>query len=110
MAPEWFSPVKHPPLTLAVLRLKYLPYSWVNISADNLDTDFDVTSIVKKHSASLLDSATYPTGIDNNGFLIKQTDSVEASTSSSFGIMQYFSVTIKRHAWNTPNKIDTQTL
>ena len=62
------------------------------ISADNLDTDFDVTSIVKKHSASLLDSATYPTGIDNNGFLIKQTDSVEASTSSSFGIMQYFSV------------------
>lgn len=62
------------------------------ITADNLDTNFDVTAIVKKHSASLLDSSIYPTGIDNNGFLIKHPDSVEAATSSSYGLMQYFSV------------------
>ena len=58
----------------------------------NLDTNFDVTSIVKKHSASLFASSTYPTGIINNGFIIKQPDSIETDTSSSFGILQYFSV------------------
>ena len=62
------------------------------IGAEVLDTNFDVTEIVKKHSASLFASQTYPDGIFNNGFLIKQTDSVEASTSSSFGLIQYFSV------------------
>ena len=58
----------------------------------NLDTNFDVTSIVQKHSASLFASDTYPTGINNNGFIIKQPDSIETNTSSSFGQLQYFSV------------------
>ena len=62
------------------------------LQGDNLDTDIDVTSIIKKHSSSLFVNQTYPTGIVNNGFIIKQPDSVEQSTSSSFGEMQYFSV------------------
>jgi len=62
------------------------------LRGDNLDTDIDVTSIVQKHSASLFANSTYPTGIFNNGFLIKQPDSVEENTSSSFGEMKYFSV------------------
>ena len=52
----------------------------------------DVTSIVQKHSASLFAGDTYPTGVTNNGFVIKHPDSVEENTSSSFGEMQYFSV------------------
>ena len=59
---------------------------------DNLDTDIDVTTIVQKHSASLFASSTHPTGIDNHGFIIKQPNSVETNTSSSFGEMKYFSV------------------
>ena len=35
---------------------------------------------------------TYPTGVENNGFIIKHPTSVEENTSSSFGEMQYFSV------------------
>jgi len=62
------------------------------LRGNNLDTDIDVTSIVQKHSASLFANSTYPTGILNNGFLIKQPDSVEENTSSSFGEMKYFSV------------------
>ena len=57
-----------------------------------LDTNFDVTNIVKKHSASLFADQTYPTGIDNNGFLIKKPDTVESDVSHSFGELQYFSV------------------
>ena len=62
------------------------------LRGDNLDTNIDVTTIVQKHSASLFASSTYPEGIANNGFLIKQPDSVEQNTSSSFGEMKYFSV------------------
>ena len=62
------------------------------LRGNNLDTDIDVTSIVTKHSASLFTSDTYPTGIENQGFLIKQPDSVEENTSASFGEMKYFSV------------------
>ena len=62
------------------------------LRGDNLDTNIDVTSIIQKFSASLFASQTYPTGIENNGFLIKQPDSVEQNTSSSFGEMKYFSV------------------
>ena len=62
------------------------------LQGDNLDTDIDVTTIVQKHSASLFASSTHPTGIDNHGFIVKQPDSVETSTSSSFGEMKYFSV------------------
>ena len=59
---------------------------------ESLDTNFDVTTIVQKHSASLFASSTYPTGIVNNGFIIKQPDVIETNTSSSFGVLQYFSV------------------
>jgi len=62
------------------------------LNADNLDTDIDVKSIVQKHSASLFVNQTYPTGIANFGFIVKQPDSVEENTSSSFGEMKYFSV------------------
>jgi len=48
--------------------------------------------MVQKWSASLFANDTYPTGIPNNGFIIKHPDSVEVNTSSSFGEMQYFSV------------------
>ena len=61
------------------------------LSADNLDTDIDVTTIVQKHSASICANQTYPTGVTNYGFIIKQPDSVEQDTSSSFGEMKYFS-------------------
>lgn len=59
---------------------------------DSLDTNFDVTSIVQKFSASLFNSSTYPTGIENHGFLIKKPDAVETNVSFSFGELQYFSV------------------
>ena len=62
------------------------------LNSDSLDIDMDVTSIVQKHSASLFAGYTDPTGVDNNGFIIKHPDSVEENTSSSFGEMQYFSV------------------
>ena len=62
------------------------------LRGENLDTNLNVTTIVQKYSASLFANSTYPTGIANEGFLIKQPDSVEENTSSSFGEMQYFSV------------------
>tara|TARA_Y100000592_G_scaffold4336_1_gene6295 strand:+ start:127 stop:1287 length:1161 start_codon:yes stop_codon:yes gene_type:complete len=62
------------------------------LQGDNLDTNIDVTSIVQKFSASLFSSDTYPTGINNHGFIVKQLDSIEQDTSSSFGELQYFSV------------------
>ena len=62
------------------------------LNSDSLDTNINVTSIVQKHSASLFSNSTYPTGIFNNGFIIKQPDSIEQDTSSSFGEMKYFSV------------------
>jgi len=62
------------------------------LDGDDLDTSIDVTTIVQKHSSSLFTGGTYPTGIDNHGFIIKQPDSVETSISSSFGEMKYFSV------------------
>ena len=61
------------------------------LNADNLDTNIDVTNIVKKHLSSILSSTTYPTGIPNHGLIVKQPDSVENDTSSSFGELQYFS-------------------
>ena len=62
------------------------------LNSDSLDTNINVTSIVQKFSASLFAGSTYPTGIFNNGFLVKQPDSVEQDTSSSFGEIKYFSV------------------
>ena len=62
------------------------------LQGDDLDTDIDITTIVQKHSASLFNNSTYPVGIENQGIIIKQPDSVEQDTSSSFGEIQYFSV------------------
>ena len=62
------------------------------LNAANLDAKFDVTLAIQKHSASLFQSATYPTGIENHGFIIKQPESVEINTSSSFGEMKYYSM------------------
>lgn len=59
---------------------------------DSLDTDFDVLNIIQKFSASLFNSSTYPTGVENNGFLIKKPDTIEENVSASFGELQYFSV------------------
>ena len=58
---------------------------------DDLSTNFEVSNIVKKHSASLFSNQSYDEGIENNGFILKHPDSVETNTSSSFGEMQYFS-------------------
>jgi hypothetical protein len=59
---------------------------------DSLDTNFDVTTIVKKFSSSLFANEVYPTGIENNGFLVKKPKTIEENISSSFGELQYFSV------------------
>jgi len=60
-------------------------------NANILDLDLDVTSIVQKLSASMYASQTYPTGIPNYGFIIKNPDNVEENVSSSNGNLQYFS-------------------
>ncbi len=57
----------------------------------SLDTDFDVKNIVSKFSASIFANDTFPTGVSNNGFLIKKPDVIENNTSHSFGELQYFS-------------------
>jgi hypothetical protein len=62
------------------------------LRGDNLDTNINVTSIIQKYSASLFANDNYPTGIHNEGLIIKQSDSIERNMSSSFGEMQYFSV------------------
>jgi len=63
------------------------------LNASNLDTNLDVTSIVNKWSGSLFNSdLLHPQSIPNNGFIIKQPDSIETNTSNSFGEMKYFSV------------------
>lgn len=62
------------------------------LNASNLDINLDVTTTVLKHYLNINNSNTYPTGIPNNGFIIKQPDSIERNTSSSFGEMKYFSV------------------
>ncbi len=61
------------------------------LEGDSLDVNLNVTTIVQKFSASLFANSTYPTGIYNNGFILKQPNSIEVNTSSSFGEMQYFS-------------------
>jgi hypothetical protein len=61
------------------------------LAGNSLDTNFDVTNIVTKFSQSYFNDEQYPTGISNQGFLIKQIDSVESNVSTSFGELQYFS-------------------
>ena len=58
---------------------------------ENLDTNFEVTDIVKKYSESIFNESLYPTGISNYGFLIKKPDIIECDVSHSFGELQYFS-------------------
>ena len=60
-------------------------------NADLLDLNIDVTTIVQKFSASLYSSQTYPTGILNYGFILKNSDTIEENVSSSNGNLQYFS-------------------
>ena len=62
------------------------------LEGDSLDTMFEVKNIVQKFSSSLFNNDPIPTGIQNNGFLLKMPDSVEHNASSSFGEIQYFSV------------------
>ena len=61
------------------------------LKGDDLDTNIDVKEIMHRWSASISVGQTYPEGILNHGFLLKQIDNVEANASSSFGELQYFS-------------------
>lgn len=60
-------------------------------NADLLDLNIDVTNIVQKFSASINVSQTYPTGIPNYGFILKNSDTIEENISSSRGTLSYFS-------------------
>ena len=60
-------------------------------NADLLDLNINVTNIVQKFSASINVSQTYPTGIPNYGFILKNSDTIEENVSSSNGTLQYFS-------------------
>ena len=59
-------------------------------AGDNLDLNLDVTTIIQKFSASYYQSATFPTGIPNNGFLLKKPATTEED-NFGFGELQYFS-------------------
>ena len=61
-------------------------------NADNLDLDLNVTNLVQYFSASYYQGATYPTGIENEGFIIKKPIATECDASASFGELQYYSV------------------
>ena len=67
---------------------------------DNLDLDVNVTNVVQKYSASLFASQTYPTGIANNGFLLKRPDNEEFGNVNQ-GLLQYFS--LETHTIFPPN-------
>ena len=58
--------------------------------SDDFDLSLDVTSIIQKFSSSYYQSSTYPTGITNNGFIIKKPSTTEED-SFNFGGLQYFS-------------------
>ena len=60
-------------------------------NADNLDLDINVTRFIQFFSASYYQGATYPTGIENEGFLLKKPEPTECDASASFGELQYFS-------------------
>jgi hypothetical protein len=62
----------------------------VFFSEDNLDLNLDVTTIISKFSASYYQDASYPTGIPNNGFIIKKTLQ-EEEDAFGFGELKYFS-------------------
>ena len=60
-------------------------------NADSLDLSLNVTNITTKFSSSISSNLAYPTGIPNNGFIIKYSDVVEEFISSSQGNLQFFS-------------------
>lgn len=57
----------------------------------NLDIDLNITSLIQKYSSSIFASQTYPTGIPNNGFIIKRTNDV-FNNASNQGSLKYFSL------------------
>ena len=57
----------------------------------NLDIDLNITSLIQKYSSSIFASQTYPTGIPNNGFIIKRMGDVFNNTSNQ-GSLKYFSL------------------
>jgi hypothetical protein len=58
---------------------------------DELDISLNVTSPVLKHYSASNNSATYPNGITNNGFILKRSESQEF-TAISDGELNFFSV------------------
>ena len=60
-------------------------------NAEDLDLDLDVTSIIQKYSSSYYQDTSYPTGLTNNGFIIKKISTVEED-ETGFGYLKYFAV------------------
>ena len=60
------------------------------LAEDDLDLSLDVTSVIQKFSSSYYQDAAYPTGIPNEGFIVKKLRSVEED-GFGFGQLQYFS-------------------
>ena len=58
---------------------------------DELDLSFDLTSPVLKHYSASFLSEIYPNGIDNNGFLLKRSESQEF-TAPDEGELNFFSM------------------
>jgi len=58
---------------------------------NNFDLNFEITSQIEKISSSIFASQTYPTGIPNNGFIIKREDDV-FNNATTQGTLKYFSV------------------
>ena len=58
---------------------------------DELDLSFNVTSPLTKHYSSSQFNSTYPTGIPNNGFIIKRSGSQEFS-NINHGELNFFSM------------------
>lgn len=58
---------------------------------NNFDLNFEVTSQIEKISSSIFASQTYPTGIPNNGFIIKKENDV-FNNNTTQGDLNYFSL------------------
>ena len=60
------------------------------LAEDDLDLSLDVTTMIQKFSSSFYQDAAYPTGIPNEGFIVKKLRSVEED-GFGFGYLKYFS-------------------
>ena len=58
---------------------------------DEIDISLDITTPVLKHYSASNNSATYPSGIANNGFIIKRSGSQEFTTKDD-GELNFFSM------------------